>query len=200
MRGRPTQLILTMTRSSWFQLKTLSDTLSSPLEGRQTPWFSSWSVRKSRTPLFLRPSCSRRIFTSCAGRKSPTLPFGGSSTSNHTKSFRGSALRNNWSSMQRNIWPVESQLPKDRKLATGTSSRLNWVWCLPPMRLLSAVDIFRSYLYYRYIYSRSGKLYIGRRSFLTKKPFRLGDCSPRTWIFPSFLGKLIGKFSGIGTC
>jgi len=195
-----THLIVTTTRWAWFWRKTVLETLSSPLEGRQTPWFSSWSSRKGTVHLFLRPSRSRRILKSCAGWKSLTSPFGGSSTRNHTKAFRDSALWNDLWSMQRKLWAVESRLPKDWKLATGTTSRFNWVARIPPILLLSAVGIWRSYLLYWYMYSTSGKLYIGRHSFLTKKPFRLGDRRPRTWIIPSSSWKLRGKFSGIGTC
>jgi len=142
-----TDLISIATWSAWWQQNTLSETLSSPLEGRQTPWFSSGSSSKRTTHLFHRPYCSSRIHTSCAARKSPTSPGGCASTRNHRKSFGGSALLNNWSSVQRNSWAVGSP-PKDWKLATGTSIRLNWVARIPLMHRISAVGIVRSYLSY----------------------------------------------------
>jgi hypothetical protein len=137
-------LIYTMTRLAWFWWETLLETLSSPLEGKQIPWLSSWSHYKRTTHLFLSLSSSRRILGSCASHKSPTSPFGSSSTGNHTKLYWGKVLWNDWSSVQRDILAVESQLPEDRKLATGTSSRLNSVPCIPLMLHLSGVGIKRS--------------------------------------------------------
>jgi len=193
-------LILPTTWSAWFRLKPLLKTLSSPLDGRQTPWFSSWSSCKSTIHLFHRPSCSHRILTSCAGCMSPTSPLGCSSTWNHKQSWWGSPLRNNWSSVRRKVWAVQWQQPNDWKLATGTSSRSNSVARIPPMTLLLALGILRSYLQYWYMYSTSGNLYIGRCSFLTQKHFWLGDRSPWWWIFLSSWRTLRGIFSVIGTC
>jgi len=122
-----THLIYTMTWSAQFWQKTLLGTLHSPLEGRQTPWLSKWSSHKRTMHLFCRPCSSRRILRCCASCKSPILPFRSSSSGNQTRLFRGSASRNNWSSVQSNKFAVQSQLLKDRKLANGTSSRLNWV-------------------------------------------------------------------------
>jgi len=136
-------LILTTTRSAWFRGKTLLETLSSSLKVRQMPWFPSRSSRKRITHLFCRPSCSCRILRRCVCCKCPTLPFGGSSTGKYTKLFLGSALRHDWSSAQRNLWAVESQLRKNWKLATGTSSKMNWVAYIQPMLLPSVVGILR---------------------------------------------------------
>ena len=67
-----THLILTNTRAPWILRQTWSETLRSPLDGRQMPWFSRWSSRKGTTHLFGRAFCSCRILTSCAGRMSAT--------------------------------------------------------------------------------------------------------------------------------
>jgi len=138
-------LILTITRSAWFWCNTLSETLSSPLEGRPMLWFSSWSSLKRKTHLLLWLSCSHRILSSCAGRQSPTSSFGSSSKREHAKSFWGSAQRNSWSSVQWNLWTMEAQLPKNWQLVTGPSSLLHWVAMIPPMSLLLAVVILRFY-------------------------------------------------------
>jgi len=139
-------LMLATSRSAGFRQKTLSETLSSPLESRPTPWFSSWSSHKRTTHLFCWPLCSREILTRCAGRQSPTSPCGGSSSWNHRKLFRGSALWNNWASMRSHVCPVESQQLKDWKLATWMMGRLNWVACILLIHLLGAVGILRSNL------------------------------------------------------
>jgi len=74
------QYKLTTTKSAWFQQKTFAENLSSRLEGSQTPWFSSCSSHNRTTNLVCRPSCSRRILSSCVISKSSTSPFEGLST------------------------------------------------------------------------------------------------------------------------
>jgi len=144
-----THLILPTKRSAGFRWRSLSETLSSPLEARQTPWFSSWSSCKRTTHLFRRPSCSRRILTSCAGRKSPTSPSEAhlpGTTQSRSEAERCetigspcSATYGQWNHNCRRTgsWPPEH------------SSRLNWVAHIPPMLLLSAVGIIQSYQSYR---------------------------------------------------